>query len=84
MLRQELNELLTQTGPGTPMGAMFRRYWIPAMLAEELPNARLCEASHILELRFSPERLSGEIADFVEQCWAPRVRRQPRPRRKSA
>ena len=27
-----------QTGPGTPMGEMFRRYWIPAMHAEELPE----------------------------------------------
>ena len=38
MLRPEQNDLLTQTGPGTPMGEMFRRYWIPALLAEELPE----------------------------------------------
>ncbi len=38
MLRKEQNDLLTQTGPGTPMGAMFRSYWIPALLAEELPE----------------------------------------------
>ncbi|HEY1412549.1 MAG TPA: (2Fe-2S)-binding protein, partial [Rhodopila sp.] len=38
MLRKEQNDLLTQTGPGTPMGALFRRYWIPALLAEELPD----------------------------------------------
>ncbi len=38
MLRVEQNELLTQTGPGTPMGEMFRRYWIPALLTEELPG----------------------------------------------
>src|ERR1700753_4001477 len=38
MLKQEINELLTQTGPGTAMGAMFRQYWIPALLAEELPE----------------------------------------------
>ncbi|MBO0775617.1 MAG: Rieske 2Fe-2S domain-containing protein, partial [Actinobacteria bacterium] len=38
MLKQEINELLTQTGPGTPMGALFRQYWIPALLAEELPE----------------------------------------------
>src|SRR5262249_3905607 len=37
MLRKEQNDLLTQTGPGTPMGALFRRNWIPALLAEELP-----------------------------------------------
>ena len=38
MLTHEQNELLTRTGPGTPMGDMLRRYWIPAMLAEELPE----------------------------------------------
>ena len=38
MLRKEQNDLLTQTGPITPMGAMFRSYWIPALLAEELPE----------------------------------------------
>ncbi|HET9578867.1 MAG TPA: aromatic ring-hydroxylating dioxygenase subunit alpha [Usitatibacter sp.] len=32
------NELLTRTGPGTPMGALFRRYWLPALLASELPQ----------------------------------------------
>jgi phthalate 4,5-dioxygenase oxygenase subunit len=36
MLRTEENELLTRTGPGTSLGATFRRYWIPALLAEEL------------------------------------------------
>ena len=38
MLRSEQNELLTRTSAGTPMGEMFRRYWIPALLAEELPE----------------------------------------------
>jgi phenylpropionate dioxygenase-like ring-hydroxylating dioxygenase large terminal subunit len=38
VLRQEINELLTLTGPGTPMGDLFRRYWLPALLAEELPE----------------------------------------------
>src|SRR5581483_4984868 len=37
MLRKEQNEFITQTGPGTPMGELFRRYWTPALLAEELP-----------------------------------------------
>src|SRR4029434_1074686 len=36
--KKEQNELLTQTGPGTPMGQMFRSYWIPALRAEELPE----------------------------------------------
>src|ERR1700693_5366397 len=38
MLRKEQNELLTQTGPGTPMGQMFRCYWLPVLLADELPD----------------------------------------------
>ncbi len=37
MLKQEQNDLVTQTGPGTPMGQLFRRYWLPALLVEELP-----------------------------------------------
>jgi hypothetical protein len=37
MLRQEQNELLTRTGPGTPMGRLFRSSWTPVLLAEELP-----------------------------------------------
>src|SRR5262245_50144755 len=38
MLRKEQNELLTQTGPGTSMGRMFRAYWLPALLVDELPE----------------------------------------------
>ena len=38
MLKPEQNELLTRTGPGTVMGNLFRHYWIPALLAEELPE----------------------------------------------
>jgi len=37
MLTKEENELLTQTGPGTPCGELMRRYWQPVALAEELP-----------------------------------------------
>ncbi len=36
MLKKEQNDFVTQTGPGTPMGDMFRRYWLPALLAEEV------------------------------------------------
>jgi len=38
MLRKEINDLLTQTGTGTPAGEFFRQYWTPALLAEELPE----------------------------------------------
>ncbi len=39
MLTKEQNIYLTQTGPGTPMGKLFRSYWVPALLASELPTA---------------------------------------------
>ena len=38
MLSHEDNELLTRVGPGTAMGATMRRYWVPALLAWELPE----------------------------------------------
>ena len=38
MMSREQSELLTQVGPGTPMGDLFRRYWIPVLLASELPG----------------------------------------------
>ena len=38
MLTREENELLTRVGPGTPMGEMMRRYWLPALLSSELPE----------------------------------------------
>ena len=39
------------------------------MLVRELPSSRLVEASSILELRLTPERLTGEIVRFVAECF---------------
>jgi hypothetical protein len=36
MLTAEDNALLTQVGPGTPMGDLLRRYWIPVLLSNEV------------------------------------------------
>ena len=38
MLSEADNQRLTQVGPGTPMGNLFRRYWIPCAMSEELPE----------------------------------------------
>jgi pimeloyl-ACP methyl ester carboxylesterase len=53
------------------------------MLAQEMPNARLLEANSLIELRAQPERLTGEIAAFLDQVWAkPRAqRKRPASRR---
>ena len=42
------------------------------MLADELPNGRLLQASSIIELRVAPKRLTAEIADFIDECWKPK------------
>ncbi|MPZ23404.1 MAG: Rieske 2Fe-2S domain-containing protein, partial [Dehalococcoidia bacterium] len=37
MLRADENELITRTSAGTPMGELWRRFWVPVLLSEELP-----------------------------------------------
>src|ERR1700740_626736 len=49
MLTAEKNELLTRVGPGTPMGNLLRRYWMPIGGASELDAAPI-----------KPVRLMGE------------------------
>jgi pimeloyl-ACP methyl ester carboxylesterase len=55
-------------------------------LAEELPNGRLLLANSLVELRVSPERLTEEIASFLDEVWAPKRRapaKRPRSRARS-
>lgn len=59
------------------------------MLMGDLPNAALLEASSILELRISPDRLTTEITTFIDSCWGgpqkrPARRRSPRPARRDS
>lgn len=39
MVSKVENELLTRTSQGTAMGGLLRRYWVPALLAAEIPTA---------------------------------------------
>ena len=36
MLRKADNDMLTQVGAGSPMGDLLRRFWVPALLEEEI------------------------------------------------
>jgi pimeloyl-ACP methyl ester carboxylesterase len=54
------------------------------MLVRELSNARLVQASSVLELRLTPERLTGEIVAFVERCFKPKSRASGGRRRTAA
>ena len=38
MLSREDNELLTRVGPGTAMGELMRRYWVPAAFTHQIPE----------------------------------------------
>jgi phthalate 4,5-dioxygenase len=38
MAAQDDYMTLTRVGPGTPMGGLLRRYWIPAVMSEQLPE----------------------------------------------
>ncbi len=40
------------------------------MLVDEMPNARLVDANSILEWRLTPERLTNELAAFLDEVYA--------------
>ena len=69
-ITQEENELLTQTGPDTPMGQLFRQYWLPAMLSERLPEPD----GPPIALKLMDERLvafrdtNGQVGILDEFC----------------
>ena len=42
-MRAEQNELITRIGPGTPCGALLRRYWQPVALQDEFDAAWAAE-----------------------------------------
>jgi pimeloyl-ACP methyl ester carboxylesterase len=52
-------------------------------LAEELPHGRLLQADSLVELRLKPERLTEEIAGFLDEVWETPARRA-RAKRSSA
>ena len=67
MLSPQENELVTHVGPGTPMGQVMRRYWMPALLSNELP-----EPGWYAGTRETARRASGGIPSHGRQRWAAR------------
>lgn len=70
MLSEKENEFLTRTGPGTPMGDLFRRYWLPFHLSAEAPETDGAP----LRVRLLSENLvlfrdtDGRLALIQENC----------------
>jgi pimeloyl-ACP methyl ester carboxylesterase len=53
------------------------------MLADEMPGARLVEASSILEMRLSPKRLTREVVGFLDEVFATPTATRPRGARRN-
>jgi len=83
MLEQAKNELLTQVGPGTPMGDLMRRYWMPIagvselernpikavrLMGEDLVLFRDLSGTYGLVDRHCPHRRADLSYGFVENC----------------
>jgi 5,5'-dehydrodivanillate O-demethylase len=69
MLSKKMNETLTRVGPGTPAGALLRRYWLPiaaeADLSAEKPVKRVRVLGEDLVLYRDGQ---GRVGLLEEQC----------------
>ena len=68
MLSQEKNRLLTQVGPGTPMGELLRRYWHPFAGASELEKQSTKAVRLLGEDLVLYKDLSGNFGLLDRQC----------------
>jgi phthalate 4,5-dioxygenase oxygenase subunit len=69
MVTADENQRLTQVGPGTPMGELMRRYWIPAAMSSELvadgtPLRLMLLGERLLAFRDS----SGRVGILDHHC----------------
>src|SRR5207244_4966484 len=70
MLSREDNELLCRIGPGTPMGALMRQYWVPAALSSELldPGGAPLRVRLLGENLIAFRATSGAVGLIANQC----------------
>ena len=70
MLTKEDNELLTNIEKGSPMGEVFRRFWIPALLAEELsgPDCAPVELTLLGEHLVAFRDTDGKVGLMDKYC----------------
>jgi len=70
VLSREDNEILTRVGPGTPMGDLLRRYWIPACLGSEVaePDGAPARVRLLGEDLVAFRDTSGRVGLIEEQC----------------
>ncbi len=70
MLSAERNALLTQTGPGTPLGELVRRYWIPALMSSEIaePDGEPAQVRVLGERLVAFRDSNGTVGLLDEAC----------------
>ncbi len=69
-ITEEINERLVRTGPGTDVGEVFRRYWIPALLSEEIaePDSAPVRVRILGEDLVAFRDSSGEVGLVAAYC----------------
>jgi phenylpropionate dioxygenase-like ring-hydroxylating dioxygenase large terminal subunit len=70
MLTSAQNKLVTEVGPGTPLGEVMRRYWLPACLSEEIakPNCPPVRVKLLGEELVAFRNSDGRIGLLEEYC----------------
>jgi phthalate 4,5-dioxygenase len=69
-MNEEENLLLSQTGPNTLMGNLYRSYWLPALLASELkdPGGAPVRVTLLSERLLAFRNSDGELGLIDEFC----------------
>ena len=64
------NEILTRVGPGTPMGRMMRRYWLPVCASEQVakPDGAPLRTKLLGENYVVFRDTSGRVGVLDEYC----------------
>jgi phenylpropionate dioxygenase-like ring-hydroxylating dioxygenase large terminal subunit len=70
MLTARQNELLTRVGPDTPMHALLKRYWQPALLSSDVgePGCDPVRFSFLGEPYIAFRDAAGQVGAFAENC----------------
>src|SRR6266571_2618331 len=69
MLSAEDNEYLSRVGPGTPMGDLFRQYWLPAIRSDEVePDGRPLRVRLLGEDLIGFRTRSGDVGLVQNNC----------------
>ena len=70
MLSAEENELLTRVGPGTPMGNLIRRYWVPVVFSDQIkePGSAPVRARLLSEDLVVFRDTEGNVGLLDEKC----------------